>query len=113
MQLRRDSESVSKQSGIIHYPNNIQDRQTVIKLREIIDHLNATKTAVAQNQSDTVANATAIQALPPSYLTAGDVNAQIGMALGSNGAIYQKIIDILKLANITLPTTRRAEEGNE
>lgn len=98
------------QPQTISYPNNIQDHQTVVKLREIIDHLNQTKTHVAANQTSTAANTQAIDdaikrfgQLPSSFLTPSDVNAQINIALGTNGTITSYVVKLLKASGVSVP----------
>ena len=64
-------------SGLISYPNNITDHQVVTKMREIIDHINNTKTTISNNADAAQLTADGLAALPKSFLTHNDVNTSI------------------------------------
>lgn len=91
------------QPGTISYPNRITDHFTATKLREMIDHANNLKMSHDQNVAETAKNTAAIAALPETFLTRGDVNSQINMALGTNGTITSYIVKLLKASGVSVP----------
>lgn len=89
----------------ISYPNRIQDHHATLKFREIIDSHNALQTAQSQMVSQTQQNTATLNTLPKTFLTPNDINAQINIALGTNGAITAYVVKLLKASGVNVPDT--------
>jgi hypothetical protein len=82
----------------INYPNNIGDHQTVIKLREMIDHANGLKTSVEANAKTAQKTASDLAALPP-IPSNTDINLQIwNWATSTSTSLPSTFLQVLNTA---------------
>jgi hypothetical protein len=85
--------------GPLAYPNLITDAHANVKMREMIDHANALKLASDQTSAETTKNTKAIAALPTSFISPNDVNAQIvNWASSTSTSLSTAFLQVLNTA---------------